>query len=103
MAARKENNKPTKRERNTGRMVNTLAKNDKPFRTFLDAIPRELLLGACEAQPEESRLRSLAELMKAGWIGPNPPLLVTMCRKAGVTMNDIVSLLKDTAIAHGTV
>lgn len=97
------NHKPTKREPNTGRLINTRPQNDKPFRTFLDAIPRDMLEGALAAQPEESNLRTLLALMNADFPGPHKPLLVTLCRKAGVSMNQIMNLMKDTAIAEGTV
>lgn len=104
MAARKNNNKPTKREPGGGRLIPTQTARDKPFRTFLDAIPREHFLGVLAAQPEESRLRSLLALMTADYSSyTHPPLLVTLCKKAGVTMQDIMNLMKDHAVAEGTV
>lgn len=104
MAARKNNNKPTKREPGGGRLIPTQPKADKPFRTFLDAIPREHFEGVLAAQPEESRLRSLLALMTADYSSyTHPPLLVTLCKKAGVTMQDIMNLMKDHAVAEGTV
>lgn len=91
------------REPRTGRIINANPAMDKPFRTLMDAIPREDLMRALASQPQGSPFRDLLAEMTTD-PGPGiPPLLVTQCRKVGVTMPMVLNLFKDAKLTEGTI
>lgn len=92
-------NKPTRRELGAGRQMTQRARVDKPFRNYLESWPRDVLIAALASQPEESRFRTLLSLMESDTTATLP----TMCRKAQVTMPMMCNLMREAAVAEGTV